>query len=226
MSFKRATTVTVTSALLLGLHGLPASADPHSFNETTDASHASSFLKAQGVSDVTASKLEQKIRSGQATGSVAGEQLIEVETKRQGDFIVTAEKYSDGSVETIRIEQPIQPLASKKGCKLVSGSGYRTYKNCTISRQSINGYIAFLATYTLVQGAPDYISSATNLVQRCFIGSCSNESLRIRQKKEANGNSARAEARVVITLPNNVGSRSHGVRLLVGKDQARAVDFA
>lgn len=119
---------------------------------------------------------------------------------------------------------PLEAQGSIKKCKHSSGSGYRSYKSCTVTRTSATATIAFLASYTLVQKGNDYISGLGQASHRCRLASCSDGKSRMIRSKESRAGKAIARGSLTVNVAGGWSSKSFWVQLEVGKNKARAVN--
>lgn len=113
-------------------------------------------------------------------------------------------------------------VGSIKDCKVSSGSGFKSYKNCVVQRNSATANISFRASYTIVNKGNDYISTIGQAGHRCFAASCSNVKSRIIKKNESSTGKAVARASMDVTLAGGIASRSFWVQLEVGGNKAVA----
>lgn len=101
---------------------------------------------------------------------------------------VTVQRFGDGSVKVTAREaaQEIDPTdRSIQGCTVSSGSGYQSFTGCTISGWWGTVQIAFVASYTLVNGGPDYISASGTTWQQCvFPTTCTSPHYSIKKWNE------------------------------------------
>ena len=151
--------------------------------------------------------------------------LTDAEFEAGGDILDTEPslppiRAMDSGVETNGAEA----TGSIVGCKVSSGSGYRSYKGCAVRRQSAMAVIAFNASYTIVQKGNDYISSIGQAAHRCYVSSCSDVKSRLIRKKESSSGKAVARGSMNITLKGGVASKSYWVELRVGGNKAGAVN--
>lgn len=113
---------------------------------------------------------------------------------------------------------------SIKGCKVKAGSGYRSYRACTVLRQSATANISFTAAYTLVQKGNDYISGVSTPIHRCYVASCTDVKTKILRKKESRSGKAVARGSMNVTAPGGWASKSYWVELRVGGNKATVVN--
>lgn len=236
----------------------PVEVTQEAVNEATE------FLHDAGVDTNSVNSLIKAVKRGEPIGSAAGLVAMSETTKREGDWLITTERFPDGSVEISSLEQPpaqddltdaqfesdgdildaepvlapiralgssveaeadgAEAVGSIVGCKVSSGSGFRSYKGCAVRRQSATAIIAFNASYTLVQKGNDYISSVGAPAHRCYVSSCTDVKTRTIRKKESRAGKAVARGSMNTTLRGGWASKSFWVEQRVGGNKAVAVN--
>jgi hypothetical protein len=157
---------------------------------TKDRDHLASFWEANGVSRRVQADLFNQLDRGIWPQSSTGELMpIATETFHRNGNIETVQTWPDGSIavsaaqvtegkfnpksfgfntlEEMNAESAFAVPNNIINCSVMSGSGYKTYKNCAVVGTTATIAEGFMATYTLVQGASDYITSHGGPFQAC-----------------------------------------------------------
>ncbi|QDW62314.1 hypothetical protein [Oerskovia sp. KBS0722] len=159
--------------LTLGVIGAP----------TAQADDPYAVVRAFWTSHHVAAEVQDTLVAELATtGSVdameAGAEPVSVRTDDTGSATVSIATFADGSIAVSSIEKPpdpqpgqISPRASVYGCSATTGSGYATYKNCTVGSDNGIFKMNFLVNYEKYQGANAKILAAWNAKATSTTGS-------------------------------------------------------
>lgn len=162
--FQSITIATCIAALVLLGAIAPATAEAP---PELDTQKSREFWTKYGVSEDTQDLLEEKMRSGFPTDATRGNDPVSSHpwTTDGENSIVTV--YADGSISVSGSERAesippgvINPAAAITACTINRGSGWATFRNCTIFNQTDTVYIAIKANYNTYVGKPGEITSS------------------------------------------------------------------
>lgn len=155
--------VCIAALVLLGAIA-PATAEPH---PEIDTQKSREFWTKYGVSPDTQDRLEEKMHSGLPTDATRGSDPVSTHpwTTDDENSIVTV--YADGSISVSGSDKAesatpgaISPAAAITACTINRGSGWATFRNCTVFNQTDTVYIAIKANYNTYVGKPGEITSS------------------------------------------------------------------
>ncbi|MEV8214636.1 hypothetical protein [Leifsonia sp. NPDC077715] len=190
-----------------------------------DWSQLQVYWTQHGVSAATQEALLAGIERGELPDSFTGATPVSESTIETPTSIEKVSTYADGSVSSAGVNAhrvPSQAAVAPRGiinCTVSSGSGYRTFSNCRVEGTNGNVSVWFTATYTLVQGAGDYISNKTAAAASSAPGtSTSIPYWNVVRLNEIAG--TRAQVTATTTWNYGVGSSTYSTSLFVGADSA------
>jgi len=172
-----------------------------------------------GVPAVTQNKLINKFNRGELFDSLLGKAPISTEKSEDANRIVTVARFADGSVTVTKADKPGDgtKFGTIRECVRTGGSGYSNFTNCTIEQSWFVVAIAFVASYSIINGAPDRISFVGNQTQNCKGATCSN--LRFTQNKRVEDSGGPATVQLQVSATTPVNSWEAWLLLEVGGDQ-------
>jgi hypothetical protein len=196
---------------------------------TSSADTLKHWLISEGVTNDLASQLAKKHSQGKTLDSENGSTPVKVIKNDTAEKYVEKKIFADGSVSVSSIEKPTKnyeasslPIARPAyvgSCETVSsGSGYRVYYDCRVQEKNGIVDLAFRATYQIVQGAYDKISSAWGGYYYSSGGSISGPKLTIPRANETFSYSAHAQYAVVFVASNGGSSRTYKLHLYIKND--------
>lgn len=179
------------------------------------------------VSSETQDKLLSKLAKGEALDSfvLPEEKAVDTIKKETDNGYEITYIFADGSYTQAAVDEPDFSVAGVgiKDGKCQGGSGYT---NCSGRKVYYNNNgtfsLSFKASYSLVQGGFDSISSAGKWNIWTVTGSYTNPKMRIIRKKETDFKKAEARLSATLNIGGGVGSITRSVSLIVGKDKAKA----
>lgn len=155
-----------------------------------DEQSISEGLAGLGVDEKTQHKLIKKLERGELWDSMNPEKIEAVKDQ----LVVSEEKpvakyvFGDGSVLVNKLELPsTSPYPTLEGGTQSCGSGYCTFQNVKVFRDDGLIKCYYYANYTVLNGAPDYISNVFSYNITVRGGSYSNPSLKILIPEEVEG---------------------------------------
>lgn len=172
---------------------------------------------------------------------------MSVDERREGAFEQRVERFSVGSVRVTALQveasdnpsrdleqvlglsaasdasaDPVVSPYGISGRTVTSGSGFTTRTNCLVAGSSGQVSFYFFATYTLVQGGYDYITSTIDPGQSCaWPTSCQMPYRSAFTSRESSTTTAGATYTGHISHP--FGTQTGYLSLVVGRDRASAV---
>lgn len=166
-------------------------------------------LTKYNVPKPTQEILIQKITAGEEWDSLSGSSPVNTTKLPDGTLL---ERYSDGSVSTTKVEQPVAsenssvaPLSKAPSrCKaLPYKNGYKRRANCLVSRNSVVINYSFEADYKVKSGAPGYITGARHPNAWVLVpgGGYSTPGPKITRSKSSGKIAATARMNVKVTTP-------------------------
>ncbi|MED5049858.1 hypothetical protein P9738_16205 [Bacillus siamensis] len=185
-------------------------------------------MESEGViSSDTQIKLLDKLSKGEALDSfvLPEEKAVDTIKKDTDNGYEITYIFSDGSYTQAAVDEPDFSVAGVgiKDGKCQGGSGYQ---NCTSRKVYYNNNgtfsLSFKASYSLVQGGFDSITSAGKWSIWTVTGSYANPKMRIIRKKETDFKKAEARLSATLNIGGGIGSITRSVSLIVGKDKAKA----
>lgn len=186
-------------------------------------------MQTEGVvSFETQDKLLKKLASGEALDSfvLPEEKAIETIKKETATGYEITYIFSDGSYTQSAVDEPgFSTLAyiGIDGGKCQGGSGYTNCSGRNIYYNNSGTFsLSFKASYSIIKGGFDSISSAGKWNIWTVTGSYSNPKMRIIRKKETDFKKAEARLSATLVIGGGIGSITRSVSLIVGKDKAKA----
>ena len=220
-------TFIAAGAVAIGSLGMaaPASAETSQITAADEQQMRATFdkyLVPEGTQDV----LIQDLESGDSwDNSNPDSAPVSVEDWSNTGENVSVERYEDGSITIRSAETPealpdgvATPLATISGCTTTTGSGYGVSSNCTISHNWVNVNIGFVASYQIVNGAPDSITHIGNTTQQCAAGTCTRPNYTVSKLAEDGNGPAVAQIQSTYQMFQGAGSSEYWVQLQVGND--------
>lgn len=115
------------------------------------------FFSENGVPELTQKALVLKVQSGGMLDSARGIEPDRKVTSEKGDSTVTRNFYADGSVSVVTADIPTDLEAGSsqvsargtllQGCVATGGTGWITYKNCTVQGDNGQIFLKFKVDY-------------------------------------------------------------------------------
>ena len=228
-----ASTFIAAGAVAIGSLGMaaPASAEAGQISAPEEQEMRATFDKYL-VPGETQDVLIDNLESGTSwDNSNPDAAPVAVEDWSTNGETVSVKRYGDGSISIHSAEKPTvlpegvaSPLAELTGCTTTSGSGYSISENCTVSNNWVNVNIGFVASYQIVNGAPDSITHAGNTTQQCAAGTCTRPVYTATKYTEDANGPAVAQIQSTYQMFQGAGSSEYWVQLQVGNDGVSVVN--
>ena len=201
------------------------------FERTTDSDDMVSiadglytFLIENGASVLDADRIADDFLEGELPDSANGADPVSSYDVESSGGVTTRTVYPDGSISiTFQQREPLTSGMSSpysiSGCSVSVGSGFRSYSNCAVFGGNGLVGMGFHASYTLVDGAYDYISGYRAPYQQCHTHVCDVPYLAGTRLRE----DSQGKAWVVYYMRSTIGSaasRTSSLSLLVGANSA------